>query len=91
MAAAWSARAKFLVVKAELDRIDTYDLLASGAPKDEFDDEALAISQLISNTSSAQDIAETISAVLNNVFGLSDSASIYQPAAERIHAALQAI
>lgn len=91
MAAAWSAKAKFLVVKAELNHLDPYGLLASGAPKDEFDDEARAISQRITSTSGVQDIAEAISAVLNDAFGLSDSASNYQPTAERIHAALQAI
>ena len=91
MAAAWSGKTKFAVVKAELDHIDPCGLLASSAPKDEFDAEARAISQRIARTSSAQDIAEVIAAVLNDAFSRSDSASIYQPAAERIHAALQAI
>lgn len=85
------AKTKFAVVKAELASIDPYCLLASGAPEDEFDGEALSISGRITSTSGAQDVAEAIAAVLNDAFGLSDSASIYLPAAERIHAALQAI
>lgn len=84
-------KAKFSVVKAELAYIDPYRLLASGAPEDEFDGEARAISRRITSTSSVEGIAEVIAAVLNEAFGLSDHASIYLPAAERIHAALQAI
>lgn len=91
MDAALSAKARFAVVKTEIARIDPFRLLADGAPENEFDGEAQAISRRITSTSSAQDIAEVIAAVLNEAFGLSDRASIYLPTAERIHAALQAI
>lgn len=91
MAAAWSVTPKFLIVKAELSLLDPYGLLAGGAPTNEFDDEAREISQRITPTSSAQDIAEAIAAVLNNAFGQSDGTSIYHSAAKRIRAALKAV
>lgn len=76
------------IVQAELNRIDTYGLLDSGAPEDEFVGEACAISRMISEASTVHDIAEAIAEVLNRAFDLHNNPSVYHESAQRIHCTL---
>ncbi len=63
---------KFSVVKKCVDKIDIENLLAFGAPGDEYDKESLKISQLIDGQSSTEEISEAITRVFNSSMG-SDS------------------
>ena len=56
----------YSIVKKYIDEYDFDDLLAIGAPKDEYDYESTRISQRINIDSSIPEIAETISDVLHH-------------------------
>ena len=58
---------RFHIVKKYIDQMDYYDLLASGAPSDEFDIESKEISVRIRDDHSVQDIAEIIALVFNKL------------------------
>ena len=75
---------KFLVIKKYIDQMDYYDLLASGAPSDEFDIETKEISARISDVHSVQDIAEIIASVFNEYFDEHDDATVFLVVAEQI-------
>lgn len=82
-------RAKYNIVRNALQKLDPYDLLAQGAPEDEFDTEAHEISRIINHDSSPHKIAEAFAIVLNNAFSRTDDASDYLFIAEDIHTSLQ--
>ena len=75
---------KFLVIKKYIDQMDYYDLLASGAPSDEFDIESREISARISDDHSVQDIAVIIASVFNEYFDQHDDATAFLSVAEQI-------
>ena len=75
---------KFLVVKKYIDQMDYYDLLASGAPSDEFDIESKEISSRVRYDHSVQDIAEIIASVFNEYFDEHDDATVFLVVAEQI-------
>lgn len=58
----------FQIVKKQIDAIDVYDLLAGGAPKDEFDSESKMIATRIEKGMTAYRIAEIIAQVMNEQF-----------------------
>ena len=60
---------KFGVVKKYVDKIDIENLLALGAPGDEYDKESLKISQLINGESSTEEISKAITSVFCNSIG----------------------
>ena len=67
----------FGIVKKYADKYDFYDLLALGAPHDEYDNESRRISGLISCDSSPAEIASAIYKVMYRVFGdISDNCSM---------------
>lgn len=75
---------KFLVIKKYIDQMDYYDLLASGAPSDEFDIESKEISSRVRYDHSVQDIAEIIASVFNEYFDEHDDATVFLVVAEQI-------
>ncbi len=81
-------RDKQNVIRAELQRLDPYGLLASGAPQDEFDGEAAGIARLVTCQSSPEEIAQAFAAVLSRAFGQQENPADYMPSALRIQAAL---
>ena len=74
----------FHVVKKFIDQMDYYDLLASGAPFDEFDIESKEISARIRCDHSLQEIAEIIASVFNKYFDEHDDATAFLTVAEQI-------
>ena len=75
---------KFLVIKKYIDQMDYYDLLASGAPSDEFDIESKEISSRVRYDHSVQDIAEIIASVFNEYFDEHDDATVFLAVAKQI-------
>ncbi len=75
---------KFLVIKKYIDQMDHYDLLASGAPSDEFDIESKEISSRVRYDHSVQDIAEIIASVFNEYFDEHDDETVFLVVAEQI-------
>jgi len=75
---------RFHVVKKYIDQMDYYDLLASGAPSNEFDIESKEISAQIKCEHSVQEIAEIIAAVFNEYFDGHNDATVFLTAAEQI-------
>lgn len=75
---------KFLVVKKFIDQMDYYDLLASGAPSDEFDIESKEISEKLRCDHTAQEIADIIASVFNACFDKHDDATVFLTVAEQI-------
>ena len=75
---------RFRVIKKYIDQMDYYDLLASGAPSDEFDIESKEISARIRDDHSVQDIAEIIALVFNKYFDEHDDATVFLAVAEQI-------
>lgn len=57
------------IVKKHIDRYDFYDLLAFGAPEDEYDNESRQISEHISCDSTTEEIAEAIYAIMHRTLG----------------------
>ena len=74
----------FYIVKKYIDEMDYYDLLASGAPSDEFDIESKEISARIRYDHSIQEIAAIIAVVFNEYFGEHDDATVFLTVAEQI-------
>ena len=58
----------FKIVKNCIDEWDPYGLLASGCPKNEFDNESKLISEKISFTTSKDEIVEIVSKVFSEQF-----------------------
>jgi len=79
---------KFAVVKKYIDELDYYSLLQEGAPEDEFDSESYKISQLITNDSPVERIAEVIAMVMRAAFGNEEAAEKYMEVAKKIKAEL---
>ncbi len=59
---------KFLTVKTAVDRADPCGLLKCGAPDDEYDIESAKISDMISDTDSAERIAGIMAEVFSKSF-----------------------
>lgn len=75
----------FSIVKKYIDKYDFYDLLALGAPRDEYDMESHKISRLISCDSTTDEIAKVIYKVLHRAFGdISDDFAMKSAAKLRI-------
>jgi len=75
---------RFHVIKKYIDQMDYYDLLASGAPSNEFDLESKEISARIRYGHTVQDIAEIIASVFNKYFDKDDDATVFLAVAEQI-------
>ncbi|MBE6791434.1 MAG: hypothetical protein E7535_09650 [Ruminococcaceae bacterium] len=75
---------RFHIVKKYIDQMDYYDLLACGAPSDEFDIESREISVKIRGEDSVQKIAEIIAAVFNEYFNELNDATTFLTVAEQI-------
>ena len=84
-------RAQYNIVRNALQKLDPCDLLAQGAPEDEFDTEALEIYRIINCESSPRNIAEAFAIVLNNAFNWTNDASDYLFIAEEVYTNLQNI
>ena len=84
-------RAQYNIVRNALQMLDPCDLLAQGAPEDEFDTEALEICRIINCESSPRNIAEAFAIVLNNAFNWTNDASDYLFIAEEVYTNLQNI
>lgn len=84
-------RAQYNIVRNALQKLDPCDLLAQGAPEDEFDTEALEICRIINCESSPRNIAEAFAIVLNNAFNWTNDASDYLFIAEEVYTNLQNI
>ena len=63
-----SKKSPYQIVKQAIDEFDVYGLLEQGAPKDEFEEEALLITERISQNDSIQQIASVIAEVFNKEF-----------------------
>ena len=59
----------YSIVKKYVDEMDYENLLALGAPDDEYDNESLRISQSIDSSSSVDDISRVIMDVFGNNLG----------------------
>lgn len=75
---------RFHIVKKYIDKMDYFDLLASGAPSDEFDIESNKISTRVRCEHSIQEIAEIIALIFNEYFDEHDSAMKFLSVAEQI-------
>ena len=75
---------KFRVIKKHIDRMDYYNLLATGAPSDEFDFESEEICARVKCEHSVLEIAEIIASVFNKHFDKNDDATVFLPVAEQI-------
>ena len=74
----------FLVVKKHIDKMDYYQLLAGGAPNDEFDGESKKISARIRTEQTVQEIAKIIAEVFNSSFDEHDDIAVFLRVAEQI-------
>jgi len=79
---------RFHIVKKHIDKMDYLDLLASGAPSDEFDIESKEISARVRCEHSVQEIAEIIASVFHEYFGEHDGATEFLSVAEQIKSEL---
>ena len=75
---------RFHIVKTHIDKMVYFDLLASGAPLDEFDIESKEISARVKCEHSVQEIAEIIASVFNEYFDEHDDATEFLFVAEQI-------
>ena len=67
----------YSIVKKYVDKYDFYDLLALGAPADEYDMESHKISGLITSESTTVEIAQAIYKVMYRAFGdISDNVAM---------------
>lgn len=78
----------FQAVKGELDDFDAYGLLAGGAPKDEFENEAIIIAARIKSGMTVSKIARVMAEVMNEQFEPIFKASEFMTHATRIKAVL---
>ena len=78
----------YQIVKPHIDQMDYYGLLASGAPKDEFDSEIQEICRRIRAEQSAAEIAEVIADVFNKNFDEANSMTDFLSVAEQIKDAM---
>ena len=74
----------FYVVKKYIDQMDYYDLLANGAPSDEFDIESKEICTRVRCEHSVCEIAEIMALVFNEYFDEHDDATVFLAIAEQI-------
>ncbi|MBO5867043.1 MAG: hypothetical protein J6Q55_03230 [Clostridia bacterium] len=74
----------FLIVKKHIDKMDYYELLAGGAPSDEFDGESRKISARIHSEQTVQEIAKIIAEVFNSSFDEHDDIAVFLRVAEQI-------
>lgn len=79
-----SKKTLYQIVKQAIDELDFYGLLKQGAPKEEFEDEALLISERLTGNDSIENIASIIADVFNEAFNEHRHASEYTPTAEKI-------
>lgn len=77
-------RTLYFVVNKAIDELDMYGLLKMGAPDDEFEYEALRISERVSENDSIQQIASVIADVFNQAFDEHHEASVFLATAGRI-------
>ncbi len=75
---------RFHIVKKHIDKMNFFDLLASGAPSDEFDVESKEISARVRCEHSVREIAEIIASVFNEYFDEHDDATEFLSVAEQI-------
>lgn len=85
-----SKKSLYQIVKQAIDELDVYGLLEQGAPKDEFEEEALLIAERISPNDSIQQIASVIAEVFNKEFDEHFETSAFLATAERISQLLAA-
>ena len=79
-----SENEKFLLIKKLIDRMDYDDLLAGGAPSDEFDSESKEISKRVRFDHSVPEIADIIASVFNEAFDEHNTSAVFLPIAEMI-------
>ena len=84
-----SKKSLYQIVKQAIDELDVYRLLEQGAPKDEFEEEALQIAERISPNDSIQQIASVIADVFNKAFDEHADVSAFLATAERISQLLE--
>lgn len=68
---------KLKIVKKHIDTLDYYGLLAGGAPSDEFENEARAIANKISDNCTTEEIAIVIAQVFAKAFGNKENIEDY--------------
>ena len=74
----------FHIIKKYVDQMDYYDLLASGAPSDEFDIESKEICTRVRCEHSVREIAEIMALVFNEYFDEHSDSSVFLAVAELI-------
>ncbi len=74
----------FKIVKEQLDLFDAYNLLAEGCPKDEFEQEAMLISNKITKHTTINDLSKIIASVYSEQFNDVFTADDFLPYAENI-------
>ena len=74
----------FHIIKKYVDQMDYYDLLASGAPSDEFDIESKEICARVRCEHSVCEIAEIMALVFNEYFDEHSDSSVFLAVAELI-------
>lgn len=71
------------VVKSAVDEMDYMSLLASEAPKDEFETEIQKICGLIKSYKTAEEIAELLAEVFNKAFSANDKPDMFLNCAKK--------
>ncbi len=74
----------FHIIKKYVDQMDYYDLLANGAPSDEFDVESKEICARVRCEHSVREIAEIIASVFNEYFNEHSESTEFFAVAELI-------
>ncbi len=74
----------FHIIKKYIDQMDYYDLLASGAPADEFDVESKEINARVRCGHSVREIAEIIASVFYKYFDERVASTSFLSVAEQI-------
>ena len=85
-----SKKSPYQIVKQAINEFDVYGLQEQGAPKDEFEEEALLITERISQNDSIQQIASVIAEVFNKEFDEHYEMTALLATAERISQLLAA-
>lgn len=85
-----SKKSPYQIVKQAINEFDVYGLQEQGAPKDEFEEEALLITERISQNDSIHQIASVIAEVFNKEFDEHYEMTALLATAERISQLLAA-
>jgi len=80
----------FAIVKEHIDRLDRMGFLDMGAPADEYDIESRKISEVITKSMGADEIAQVIADIFSKYFSQEESPETFAPASKAIYEDLNA-